>query len=367
MMHTQKFLKANGNNFQKLNEAFGITVKKYDNLVVLNYDQIESPKTDPVVCECRGLIMDYSGNVVSRSFDRFFNLGEATETQSHLDWNDAKIYEKADGSLIKIYHHDGRWEISTRGTAYAESSVHGFDVTFRGLVLRTLGLDEEDFQIRANGLFLDKDTTHIFELTCFENRVVTRYTDDQLVYLGSRDTNGVHFYDTSVMKLGEKVRPAKSFDLATEEDCINAANNLGNLEEGFVVWQNGRPVCKVKSPAYVAVHKIRGDGLTPNRIAELVLTGEEEEYLTYFEEDRVHIEPYTTALKEMLAEIEEVYDNSKDIEEQKEFALKVAGKPYSGALFQARKTKESVIHCFHQMRLNFRIDLLRQRVSSNAV
>jgi hypothetical protein len=53
-------------------------VKSYDcGISKLNYDQIESAKAHPVVMECRGLILSYPhGEVVARSFDRFFNYGE---------------------------------------------------------------------------------------------------------------------------------------------------------------------------------------------------------------------------------------------------------------------------------------------------
>ena len=76
-MEVIKFLKANGNNFQKLTDVYGIKVKDYpeQKLVVLNYDQINSPKMEPIVQECRGLILDYALNVVCRPFDRFFNYG----------------------------------------------------------------------------------------------------------------------------------------------------------------------------------------------------------------------------------------------------------------------------------------------------
>lgn len=73
-MKTIEFLKEHG--IQKLRDDFAITVKEVDDLLVLNYNQIESPKTHPIVIECRSLILDTGFNVVSRSFDRFFNIYE---------------------------------------------------------------------------------------------------------------------------------------------------------------------------------------------------------------------------------------------------------------------------------------------------
>lgn len=78
-MKTLEFIKEHG--LSALTEKLGIAVKPFitpsgDTLYLLDYNQIDSPKTDPIVCECRSLIIDSDYNVVSRSFDRFFNYSE---------------------------------------------------------------------------------------------------------------------------------------------------------------------------------------------------------------------------------------------------------------------------------------------------
>lgn len=50
-MKTIDFLKDNG--IEALRTELAITVKEVDDLLVLNYNQIESPKTHPIVVECR--------------------------------------------------------------------------------------------------------------------------------------------------------------------------------------------------------------------------------------------------------------------------------------------------------------------------
>ena len=74
-MQVQKYLKEFG--IEALKQEFGIKVKEYEEgLCVLNYDQINSPKSHPIVKECRSLILDKEFNVVSRSMDRFFNYNQ---------------------------------------------------------------------------------------------------------------------------------------------------------------------------------------------------------------------------------------------------------------------------------------------------
>ena len=357
-MQVLDYIKENG--IQKLNEEFSIMVKVYDEgLYVLNYDQINSPKAHPIVMECRGLIIDHSFNIVSRSLDRFFNLGEQPDTQLHLDWTKAECAEKVDGSLIKIYNWKGTWYCSTRGTAFAESNCN-FGDSFKSLIFKALDCDDEiEFQHLCN-LWLDSDWTYILELTCRENRVVKSYDGYTLHYLASRHNQSGEFGDEyekqAALMIG--AREINTFKFSSVDDCINTAKHLPDLEEGYVVYQDGKPVCKVKSPAYVAVHHIRGEGLSPKRIMQLVLINEQDEYLNYFPEDEKFFTPYVEALEKLLNDIVVVYEQFEGITEQKEFALNVKDYPFSGVLFQARQKKKDVIETFHEQSEPFKMKVL---------
>ena len=151
--------------FVALTEQYGIKVRKYpeDNIVLLDYDQIESPKTHPIVIECRSLILAMDTlEVVSRKFDRFFNLGEAPELYQDFDFDSAVVMEKADGSLIGVYFnpHTSRWEVSTRGMAKAEGE-HMFGGTFRDKVLAAFGFagDGGDACLRFSADFPESIST----------------------------------------------------------------------------------------------------------------------------------------------------------------------------------------------------------------
>lgn len=339
-------------------DELGIKVKKYEDRVLLDYDQINSPKTHPLVMRCRGVILtpDFK-QVICRPFDRFFNLGEAPETQAYLDMTKAVAYDKVDGSLIKIYHYNGKWEIATRGTAFAESNVNGFDMTFRDLVLKAMNCSEEEFQEKAND-YLFKVITYLFEVTSFENRVVTNYQGYTLHYIGARITQTGEYVDSNIEAGHIGAILPKQYSFSTKEEAIQSANALSGLKEGFVVWQDGRPVAKVKSDAYVAVHHIRGEGLSPKRIAQLVLTGEQDEYLTYFAEDRQHFEPYIKAHADILLALHTAYESHKHVQDQKEFAIAIKDLTFKGVLFEARKTGKPVLQCWLDTREGFKVDLL---------
>lgn len=362
-MEVIKFLKANGSDFQKLTEAFGIKVKDYpfEKLVVLNYDQINSPKMEPVVQECRGLILDYALNIICRPFDRFFNYGEA-ETDK-MDLTGYTYFPKLDGSLIKVYYWSGSWRIATRGTAFAESDVGGWGITFEQLALKAAGCENmQEFNSRCDKAAMSQRETYLFELTAMENRVVTQYNTPQLTLLSVRNNLTGKFVNTKyeVSLPTDFYRVNTFIDGLSINDIIHKADSLKNLEEGFVGYdREGVPRIKVKSAAYVAVHGMRNNGqLTYKGIVTMIALGEVDEYVVYYPEDSELILPMSEKLNKMLSEGEKVYEKYKGIEVQKDFAISVKDEPLKSLMFHARKTYSSVATAFHSLETNKKINFL---------
>ena len=137
----------NNRGLTKVIEEFELKNRYYDdgNVVVLSYNQIKSPKHNETVDQCRGVVLNKNTSgeweVVCRPFDRFYNVGEAW-----FDFGDGvRVYEKADGSMIKIYWFKTRWEIATRRSAFGENGVYtDKERTYRNLVINSFGLETED-------------------------------------------------------------------------------------------------------------------------------------------------------------------------------------------------------------------------------
>lgn len=346
------FIKENG--FNALTEELGIKVKYYDDCVVLNYSQINSPKTHPVVCECRGLILNKKTlEILARPFERFFNYGEAPENNKDFDLSRAVAYDKIDGSLIKIWCNNGIWKVGTKGTAYAESTVNEYNITFEELVYNALNISKAEFEKKCSEL-LKQGYTYLFEVTSLENRVVTKYKDKTLWFLGcienytGKDFGSSNNVRQAVFNLGAKIVKERSFK--SIEDCLSAAAALPDLKEGYVLYDKFSNVrIKVKSPAYVAVHHIRGEGLNPKRIKQLVLTNEQDEYLKYFPDDSEHIYPFVQKLRILEGLIVEKYIENKNHESQKDFALSIKDFCFSCVLFQARARNEDPIKIWNSL------------------
>jgi len=363
--------------FRNALALIGVDVRDYPEhqFMHLDYNMIECIKTHPVVIECRGLIMDYDGNILCKSFDRFFNLGEnGVDT---FDFANSVAYEKADGSLVRIYFNakTNKWEIATRGTAFAEgpNEWHG---TFRGAILNAMGRTEEQFQADMDAM--PKGVTYIFEYVGPDNRIVTKYNENQLIFLATIDQedneesvcegqDGEWFKDN----LGWNVRSIKSYSFATQADCLATLGDLPDLGEGYVVLNKltGARV-KIKSPAYVAAHRLRGNGLTINAVCELVSMNEVDEYLAVFPEDEHKFESAQVILVEMRMSLINNYVAANHYMEQfegqptaqKEFALYVKDLPLSSVMFKARKDKVDVVHAFDTVDVNRRAEWIKERL-----
>lgn len=358
---------------EALKQEFGIKYRLYpeDSMVLLDYDQINSPKSHPIVIECRSLILCcHTFGVVSRKFDRFFNYGECPEYYEDFDFSKAQVFEKVDGSLIGIYYNffTDKWEISTRGMAKAEGP-HSFYLTFRDCVLDTFGFtSESEFQETFSRF--NCYHTYVFECIGPKNKCVKRYESPEMVCLGVVDKHTgkiVHEYGKAeqvayvlsrILKLN--VRLPKVYEASDAESIVKMVSEFKDLDEGVVAFD---PVSnkrvKIKSATYVAAHKLRGNDPVPTvkNMLTVIFEGEVDELLAYFPEFEEYINPLRDKINEALAEMQEVWSNVKGVENQKDFALAIKDCKLKNVLFEARKNNSDPIHAFNTLNLNYKLKI----------
>lgn len=116
---------------------------------------------------------------------------------------------------------------------------------------------------------------------------------------------------------------------------------------------------KIKSPQYVAIHQMRGDGnITPNKLALIVLNGETDEVVTYFPEMKEDLEKLQFSKVKLFEHLESVYSNLKTIQLQKDFAKEALKHKFSNLLFLTRKNNTTIVDEFNHSNENFKVDLL---------
>ncbi len=164
-------------------EREGYTVVNY---VVVTSDTFPTPNTgDPeldrlyaIRRECRGLIFcSETGRIISRPFQKFFNVGERAETDVNvIDFTqDHIVLHKLDGSFIRPFRTaDGRIRI---GTKMGETEVAAQAAEF--FFARKNYVDAATWAC-------DNDITLIFEWCSLKQKIVISYAEDNLVLLAAR-------------------------------------------------------------------------------------------------------------------------------------------------------------------------------------
>jgi hypothetical protein len=270
-----EFINKNPSNWKELLEEKQVVVKNCGDLYIFNYS-ILADFTDPYVREARGIIIDLKNmKVVCWPFTKFCNYGE--KGADNIDWSTARVQEKVDGSIMKVWYYNDKWNVSTNGVIDAAAaectpSASYYDVFTEAAA--NVGLDYS---------LLDKDNTYIFELVSKYNRVVIDYnTEPTLYHIGTRNNiTG----EESVCDIG--VKHPKEYPLTSLEDCIAAAAALNKgsdsvQQEGFVVVDAQYRRIKIKSPEYVAIHRILPNGeITDEKIIEYSNAGIIDDIVAY--------------------------------------------------------------------------------------
>ena len=70
---------------------------------------------NPTTRHCRGLVTTLGGEIVSKPFERFFNLGEPSAPHPPKKC-DYLAFEKLDGSLLNIANYNGEWICTTKAS-----------------------------------------------------------------------------------------------------------------------------------------------------------------------------------------------------------------------------------------------------------
>ena len=339
-----------GKTLTDLKEEHSIKCNAGEGLVILNYDQIKSAKTDPIVMECRGLILEMeTWNVVAMAFRRFFNYGEALDITEDFNFKRSHVCEKIDGSILNVFFYNGRWMMSTRGTIEGTGDVGFFNMTFKQLFDRIIANKYPNFY---EGL--DESLCYIFELVSPESKVVKPYPRG-LYLLGARDKtnnfNELTYEDLIVTALKCGVQIPEKYPLNDIQDLLDCMRSFSNVDEGFVCVDyterdehNQFRRIKVKNPSYVALSHLKESSASSMRaLVQLVMNGEVDEFVGYFPEFKKTV----TKIKDLYdGYVAKVNDEAKDErvvnliknkgagENRKEYALLVCRMSNPNFMFQ---------------------------------
>lgn len=341
MLRIQEYL-TSGKTFDDLESELGISASFHPTLplVILNYSQIESPKTHPVVRECRALTLHTeTKDVIARSFPRFYNWGEVQDEMKLFDFADFVVQSKEDGSLVVIYYYDGHWHANTRGS-FGLDNMQFQDFTWREGFCKTLGISNLD----ELGKWCVPGVTYICEFCSTWNKVVRIYKEP-VMYLLTAFEGLYEVSNARADALAQPLfrRPERYNFCSIDEiqDFLRKQSEIDPSFEGVVIKDGNGQRWKIKSATYLGLHKIRGEGdnlFNPKHLLPFVMAGEEDELLTYYPEIAETFFRLKSQVQRHYIELLEVWADHKNIPDQKEFAMAINGKtPFTSVLFSARK------------------------------
>lgn len=205
-------------------------------LKIYNYSrdcQFEN-KWDDITIAMRGTVLDHEGNLVAKSFDKFFNIEQFVS----LPNEEFDVYEKLDGSLGILFSYNGEWVFASKGSFTSEQAIKG----------------KEIFYSKYGNVKLIDNVTYIFEILYPENRIVVHYLEEDVVLTGAwyrRTERELDIYTN----LFDGLTRVKKYNGLT--DIKSMKTMIGNNQEGFVIqFHNSGMRVKIKGEEYVRLHRL---------------------------------------------------------------------------------------------------------------
>lgn len=269
------FMKENP-NWEKLlsNPPYSLKIKRKGNLILFNYSQIESDPLNEIVKEARGTIIeDETFKPICVGFKRFYNIDEPYAAK--IDWNTAVATSKEDGTLFFLYWYNDKWHVKTRSTFEAEEALMN-SVKFANFkeLFDYLISFYPDFSYEK----LNKNYVYCLEGCSKFNRIVIEYNTPCLFHLMTRDMSTLQEIDTEI-----GIHKPQMYNLNNEDDYRQLVASMPEGHEGIVVRDKFYNRVKIKTPLYFQLHKMANNGkITLEKAIELIKTGEDAEFLSYF-------------------------------------------------------------------------------------
>lgn len=337
MTTLQDYLKSN--TIDQLKEQYSIDYKfhpEYPNLVQFGYSMIDSPMGEPIVQECRGIILDKNTlEIVSIAFNKFFNIEEGHAAK--INWDNAVVQEKLDGSCMTIYYYDSKWHVMTNGSPNAAGNVGDYAFTFAEYFWDTFKKQNLKLPTRT-------DLCFTFELTGPPNMIVVQHKESKLTLIGVRGKDTVE-HDPKLFVDHVNCESVKVYDHTNLQQLIDSFEVTSPLDsEGYVVMDGFKRV-KIKNPKYVLWHHLKGK-LSPKGILETIITGEKEEFVTYFPDKVDVFNEMEDKLNAYIHKVENEYNKIKGVESIKEFASYAVLQECSAAMFAVKRGKSPSIRKF---------------------
>lgn len=275
----------------------------YLDLTIANYTEkvVYENLWDENLLKYRGLIYNSKYEIISRGFDRFFNI----EENRHEPTNDFKVFEKLDGQYIGVFWYNGEMVVNSKGSFTSPYAIEAKKIL------------EEKYPEFIK--FWTKTPVKDAYSFCFEligvEQIVVSYPEPDLVLTGcfrhicyepiynfwediDINQNNEHFIHSTKLKF---VKHFSGLDYKSIKQ-LNWQN-----AEGFVVRFSNGQRCKIKFEDYLNLHR-QMTNLSTTGIWEALMEGKPISSILNDVPDEFYskVHEYETDLKNQFSNIEKV-------------------------------------------------------------
>lgn len=274
-----------------ISEPYKISVKYDNDLYRLYSNKLFDERAEhDIFRECSGIIFDRTevNKIVCYCMNNSEEIKitdncDVNETIKNIkflnitDWNKIKIYKLYDGSMVRLYYHNDKWNVATTKCIDASKAKWGSSKSFYELFTEC---------IHDNNIYesLDKNKCYSFIIQHPENKIVVEHTKPSIIHVSSRDLTTLEECEETI-----GIEHPESFEFNSFHDLVNYCQDQDHNFPGFMLIDENLNRMRVIAPNYSNVKSLRGNVMNiKTRILELRKknTDELESFLKYYPEYR---------------------------------------------------------------------------------
>ena len=278
--------------------------------------------------ECRGLIFDTeTGNLISRPYHKFFNVGEREETAINKVnlYEPHVVLEKLDGSMIRPIPTKEGFRLATKA-----------GITDVAMNAEVFIADKTNYGTFINKC-IQKGTTPIFEWCSRKNRIVVDYPEDQLILTAIRYNDSGSYIEYKVMldyATAWNIPVVKAVDGLAIQDINLFVKQVREWDdgEGIVLRFDTGHMLKVKADEYVLRHKSKEQINQEKNVIQTILSDSVDDLVPLLTpDDAIRLKEFQSAfwasVDDLAYEMAQIYLGGNSVyPDKKDFAVEFVQK-----------------------------------------
>lgn len=255
--------------------------------------------------QCFGMIVDMNTlQPICRAFNKMWEItGKYTEEEIHeliashefFKTDTMTIEEAIDGTLVRLFYHDGIWKKATKNSMDAYKAYWNNSKSFGEMF--------DECAISLDYDLLDRKNCYSFVIQHSENRIITPYQQNTLVHLLTRDMTTMEEIDVDV-----GIPKPRRFHFNNIHDIFYSLVNAVWTFQGYVLINSQRDRLKIENPNYTYVKELKGNNTNLKmRILQLLHNRQKYEFLKYFPEHRELVQSVILDVQHLATKIHRTY------------------------------------------------------------